>query len=245
MDDITPDMNWKKFWLTVELLESHDIKPLLGIVPDNRDANLSIEPPREDFWEIMRQLQSDGLADFAQHGYQHVYESRDAGIYTKYRYRPQSEFAGLPYDVQFQKIKKGKEILEREGINTDIWMAPSHTFDNNTLKALRALGFQSVTDGIALYPYIHQELLFVPQQTGVPRKFLCGVITVCLHTNSHSKLNLYTLSDFVDSTDRFIRYRDIVQQSVQSKMAPINWGYECCYTLLRNVKRSSLPRRRK
>ncbi|MBO5623235.1 MAG: DUF2334 domain-containing protein, partial [Butyrivibrio sp.] len=36
MDDITPDMDWDKFLRFKSLLDEHGIKPLIGVVPDNR-----------------------------------------------------------------------------------------------------------------------------------------------------------------------------------------------------------------
>ncbi|WP_431137541.1 DUF2334 domain-containing protein [Psychroserpens mesophilus] len=35
------------------------------------------------------------------------------------------------------KIKKGIEIFKKNNIETNIWVAPSHTFDLNTLIALK------------------------------------------------------------------------------------------------------------
>ena len=40
MDDITPDMDWEKFLAFKEILDTFGIKPLIGVVPDNRDENL-------------------------------------------------------------------------------------------------------------------------------------------------------------------------------------------------------------
>ena len=51
MDDITPDMDWQKFDRFKALLDSYGVKPLIGVVPDNKDEKLSIDPPREEFWD--------------------------------------------------------------------------------------------------------------------------------------------------------------------------------------------------
>ena len=58
-----------------------------------------------------------------------------------------SEFAGLGFEQQFAMLEKGKAILESHGIKTDIFMAPAHSYDRNTLNALQKLGFTKMTDG--------------------------------------------------------------------------------------------------
>ena len=40
MDDITADMNWDNFFRLKELFDKAGVRPLLGVVPDNRDVDL-------------------------------------------------------------------------------------------------------------------------------------------------------------------------------------------------------------
>lgn len=54
MDDITPDMDWEKFIEFKGLLDEYGIKPLIGVVPDNRDENLVRNETRSDFWQYIR-----------------------------------------------------------------------------------------------------------------------------------------------------------------------------------------------
>ena len=42
MDDITPDMDWARFMRFKALCDQYNIKPLIGVVPDNNDAKLNI-----------------------------------------------------------------------------------------------------------------------------------------------------------------------------------------------------------
>jgi hypothetical protein len=65
-------------------------------------------------------------------------------------------------------------------------MAPSHSFDANTLKALDDLGFESLTDGYGFYPYKINGLMAVPQLFSKPVWLGFGVETVCLHVNTLS-----------------------------------------------------------
>ena len=40
LDDITPDMDWERFYKFKALLDQHQVKQLLGVVPANRDELL-------------------------------------------------------------------------------------------------------------------------------------------------------------------------------------------------------------
>ena len=44
LDDITPDMDKKSFERFKALLDKYKVKPLIGVVPDNKDPQLSISP---------------------------------------------------------------------------------------------------------------------------------------------------------------------------------------------------------
>ena len=57
MYDITPDMDWNSFEAFEQLFERYGCYPLLGIVPDNLDPKLSVDPAREAFWKKMQELQ--------------------------------------------------------------------------------------------------------------------------------------------------------------------------------------------
>ena len=60
MDDITPDMDWERFLAFKEILDAADIRPLIGIVPDNKDENLHKAKVAGDFWEYIKDLQEKG-----------------------------------------------------------------------------------------------------------------------------------------------------------------------------------------
>ena len=135
MDDITPDMDWNKFERFKAILDKHEVKPLIGVVPDNKDKKLQIDAPRKAFWEYVKMLQNEGWV-VAMHGLTHVYSNRECGMFP---IGDKSEFAGLPYEKQDEMIREGKRILKGHGIITDFFMAPSHSYDRNTLKALKKL----------------------------------------------------------------------------------------------------------
>ncbi len=193
-DDITTHMNWDMFDRLVELFSKYQIKPLLGVIPDNRDPTLLKLPYREDGWAKIKALKDRGWL-MAQHGYQHAYVSDNAGLLGINHY---SEFAGVAYQTQFDMLRDGRKLLEEHGLASDIFMAPAHSYDDQTLQALSALGFRYVTDGYSLLPYKRHGLKIIPCQTSVPRKIPFGLLTICLHPNTMTDEAFITLYKWLE-----------------------------------------------
>lgn len=199
LDDIAPDMDWKRFLKFKELLDCYQIKPLIGVIPDNRDGSIQGIHKREDvsgsndirkqvttdFWSYIKELQDEGWC-IAMHGYQHVYSTKKGGMFPLNHF---SEFAGKSYEEQLSMLKKGKELLEEKGIFTDMFMAPAHSYDGNTLKALREAGFQAVTDGFGGAPYRWKGLTFYPISFRLSStlKKKSGYSTMVVHTGTVSE----------------------------------------------------------
>lgn len=192
LDDITPDMNWERFEKVKEILDNYNIKPLIGVVPNNQDETLSVRSEKEGYWGYLKQLQQQGWA-IAQHGYEHCYTTKNSGLLGINSF---SEFAGLPYEEQYEKLSEGKKLLEQEGIHTNIFMAPGHTYDDNTLVALEKLGFRYVTDGLSKSPYRYKNIIFLPCRLTSNYR-IKGMDTICLHTNHMSEQGREELEQFI------------------------------------------------
>lgn len=187
LDDITPDMDWDSFSAFEELCGRYGIRPLLGVVPENRDPKLSAGESRADFWEKIQSLQKKGWC-VAMHGCYHQYRTKSGGLFPL---NGQSEFAGLSEEEQRALLRRGKEILASHGLSPEIFMAPGHTFDRATLKALRELGFRWVTDGYGRRPYVREGLTFLPISFLRSRLFSGkGYTTLVLHLNGADKAEL-------------------------------------------------------
>lgn len=201
-DDICPAMDYNKFNLAVNKLDNFGIKPLLGIVPLCNDPELMFEPSHIDFWEQMRKLKLKGYL-IAMHGVTHVYDSSGKGILN----RGKSEFVGHSYEEQFNKIKRGKEVMKAEGLDTDIFFAPSHSYDNNTLKALYDNGFKYVSDGKSNKPYVSHGIKAIPcihgglLRSGRIRKR--GIYTAVIHTSEWVAKNQNAESLFIKFCDKY------------------------------------------
>lgn len=179
-DDLCPGMNWDAWEAVEKILVELSVRPILAVVPDNRDASLDVAPPRADFWERVRSWQARGFA-IGLHGYQHRYVTREAGVVGINRY---SEFAGLPAAEQEEKLRAGLAIFAREGVRADVWVAPAHSFDAVTVAALARLGLRTISDGLFLFPHLDAHgVAWVPQQLWRFRPMPFGVWTVCYHVN--------------------------------------------------------------
>ena len=153
-DDVAPGMAWSKFIPLKEHLESLGIRSILGVVPDCQDQKLNVEEIKPDFFNLIRTYRDYGDI-IAQHGTHHNYVTQDSGILGINNF---SEFAGLAFEEQKLTLKKGKEILLAEEVWQPYFMAPAHSFDTNTLKALRDLDFHALTDGYGFYPVSYTHL---------------------------------------------------------------------------------------
>lgn len=206
MDDITADMNWENFNKVVDLLREKQVYPLLGIVPKNEDPMLSVQEADAEFYEKMLALKEEG-AVLAMHGVNHVYITKKAGIFPLNRF---SEFAGVEKTIQTQRIESGKKELEAHGIETDIFMAPGHTFDQNTLAALKEQGFRYVTDGFGMHPYKKKGLVFFPiafQKGKVFEKQ--GISTIVLHVNTWEEEDFWAFKKMLEEKESFfVSYKE-------------------------------------
>jgi peptidoglycan/xylan/chitin deacetylase (PgdA/CDA1 family) len=199
-DDICPTVAWDQWSLIEDVLMSEDIRPIMAVIADNKDVSLHQGPTDPQFWDRVRRWQQMGWT-IGLHGYQHLYVSKSTGIVGLNRY---SEFAGLSFDQQFAKLQAAFKIFEQERVQPDIWVAPAHTFDENTLRALKCLPLQIISDGFQPRPHTDREGFFwIPQQLGDFRYMPCGVWTVCIH---HEDVNYNNIQLFRHKIERFRKY---------------------------------------
>lgn len=220
LDDITPDMDWERFFAFKELLDRYQIKPLIGVVPDNQDAHLikkdkSAKAP-EDFPGYLKELKEEGW-QIAMHGYQHIYTTSAGGLFPLNDF---SEFAGLPFEKQSDMLRAGREQLLEQGIETDIFMAPAHSYDKNTLRALKENGFFKITDGFGSRPYLFGGITFYPISFHLEKtlKKKTGYSTLVIHTDTVSESDLERYAGYFKRTDvEWIAYEEYLKQPAVKK----------------------------
>lgn len=195
LDDIAPGLNRENLNRLESIFDRYGIRPLIGVVPACRDSHLQVEECDEDeFWSNVLRLQDKGWT-IALHGYEHVYCNENGGILNA---NPFSEFAGLSYEEQLEKITKGREELQSKGIKVSFFMAPGHTFDENTLKALVANGIFKVTDGYSKQLYVREGVTFYPCKISEP-KVVSSLDTVCIHLNNWGEEEFAELETFLEN----------------------------------------------
>ncbi|SEJ29189.1 hypothetical protein SAMN04488018_12217 [Myroides marinus] len=209
-DDLCPTMDWNKFSKIKEALEEYGIKSVLGVVPINRDPVLNIADniTEEMFYHNIIKFKNYGDT-IAQHGTYHIMHNCSGGIMKINKY---GEICELPYNKQLELLTIGKQILVERNIWEPYYMAPAHSFDDNTLKALKELNFLALTDGWGGYPYQLEDIICVPQLFAKPfTKFNIGYQTICLHTNNMNKFQIEEFVNFIHSNKgSFVNFKDIV-----------------------------------
>lgn len=200
LDDICPGMDYNKFRRVKEIFLKHKVPAVMGIIPDNKDKGLNGKIQKKKYFNELRGLIAKRW-EIAQHGYQHIL-SQGKGIFDVHN----GEFPGLQFRVQFEKIKKGKTKLKKEGLETDFFYAPAHAYDINTFVALKKNGFKVILDGRGIYPYKKHGLLFIPQIIYRPINLIFpGIIVICLHPNLMKERDFIKLDNFLSKNSKKIK----------------------------------------
>ncbi len=195
LDNIAPNMDWDKFNFIISVFRRYNIKPLLAVIPDNKDPKLLKYPANSDFWRIIKELNQDGWT-IAQHGFEHLYKTGNGGVL---KINKKGEFAGLDFKTQKAMITDGMRIIkDRLSSVSEIFVAPGHSFDKNTAMALKIEDFKYISDGIGLYPFKKWGLIWLPQILWRPRKVWLGFITVALHPNTMTDGDFNNLEEFIE-----------------------------------------------
>lgn len=194
LDDASEYMDLAKWKKMETILDRNNVKPLFGIIPANKDPELLKFEKIEEFWEIVHSWIDKGWTP-ALHGFQHVFETDKGGLNPV---NNRSEFAGLSYDTQLTKIKEGIKILENHRIQVKVFFAPAHTFDENTIKALKTGSeIRIISDTPAYDTYTRDGITYVPQQTGAVRTLPFRTITFCYHPNKMDDESFVILDHFL------------------------------------------------
>lgn len=202
-DDLCPAMAKAPFERFMQVAERHRVRPILAVVPDNRDPELDVEGHDPDFWHRMRALESSG-ATIALHGFRHLCQSRGPSLLGLHS---QTEFAGVSEATQSDWIRSGLALLREKSLSPKLFIAPRHGFDAATLRALVHHHMPVLSDGFAERPFTRAGVLWIPQQLWEPVQKPRGLWTICLHTNTaptelEDKLDLF-LHRFADRFTSF------------------------------------------
>lgn len=226
MDDICPTMNWA-VWDRIEaVFDNYSIKPILAVVPDNQDPQLMVDAANDEFWQRVRGWQRKGWT-VGLHGYQHKYETSNSGIVGL---NARSEFAGITKALQVERISNGIAIMMSEGVVPNVWVAPGHSFDDNTINALVKNGINVLSDGFFFRPVTYRGALWIPQQLWRFRALPFGLWTVCFHHNSFNERNLLAFeADIFKYRSQIVAFDNVLathpasESGIVDKLAAFLW----------------------
>ena len=198
LDDASDYMDIKKWQAVEDLLDKYGVKPIVGIIPDNQDPDLLKYCKDKKFWEKAKGWQEKGWT-IALHGFHHKYLTDKMGVNPFWR---RSEFAGVPANQQCEMLRDGEQILKRHGLDPIVFFAPSHTFDKNTIMALKnSTKIRVVSDTIATDIYFKDGIYYMPQQVGRLRNNIFNNTTKCVHPNEITKDELKRLEKFIKNNE--------------------------------------------
>lgn len=201
LDDASEYMDLKKWKQMEMLLDKYRVKPIFGIIPENKDTFLiSKYEKNNQFWTLAESWIDKGWIP-AMHGFEHRYVTKTGGMNPV---NMASEFAGLTYEEQATKIHKGWKILIEHSIIPEIFFAPSHTFDEKTLAAIHhETPIRIISDTIAWDIYKKGDFFFIPQQSGIVRNLPFKTVTFCYHPNVMEDEDYIRLEKFLQNNRKY------------------------------------------
>ena len=212
LDDIAENMNWDLMEQATNLFDKFEIKPVLGIIPNNKDPELLSYPKKNiNFWKQVRAWKNKGW-EIAMHGNNHVYDK----FCSKSDYLGlggNSEFCSHTYENQLEKIKYGLDKFNNENIKIKTFFAPNHTFDDNTLLALKNCGITEIVDGYGLMPYEENGIKFIPQLFYKMFALPFGIQTFQIHLNYFKQDDFDKLKKFIElNSKKMITYDQAISK---------------------------------
>lgn len=233
IDDVTEDMDWEKFHRFEALLEKYGIRPLIGVIPANRDQSLAVGEKKKNYADWLKEKQRQGWM-IAMHGYDHIYTTKKGGMFPLNHF---SEFAGLDFATQVYKLREGVKAMRAMNLRTEIFMAPAHSFDRNTVKALKMCGFRYITDGFGSGPYERGGMIYLPiaVQKSKELKKKDGITTFVVHTATMREEDFRSYEKIFEKfKEQFVSYDEMLQINAVSRNLFLSiWEYSLA--VMKNV----------
>lgn len=237
LDDACPTMDKTKWKKIISILELYRIRPLIGVIPNCKDPNMNYTENETEgsFWRQVREWQDKNFT-IALHGYDHCYISQSGGINP---INSKSEFAGVPIEIQKNKLKMGYDIMKGHGIIPEWFFAPSHTYDKNTLIALQeTTDIRNISDTIALKPYKRDGFTYYPVQSGhFFTPWLNGIWTFCFHPSMMSEKHILEMELFIEKNQKKFCSFDSPDIHVQKKKSGVDTLLSYAYFSFRKIKK--------
>lgn len=243
LDDACPQMNAEK-WAQMEIiLDKYNIKPIVGVIPENRDPDF-VAAANGNFWEKACEWQKKGWT-IALHGLHHELHFHEPRGYYQLSHSRKTEWAGRSSEQQHEMLKQGYRILKEHGLTPTCFFAPCHTYDEATVKAIALMKTEGcpmyISDGYALHPYQRDGVYFLPTLFDTPHKLpMQGVYTFVYHPNNMQEQNFAYLEEFLKKYAPLFRSADEIMEKYDSvkKQGILGKIIEYAIYFLRGIKGS-------
>ena len=233
MDDIAENMNWHLMDKCELLFDKYQIKPLLGVIPKNMDPELLKFSKNSEFWKRVMDWKSKGW-EITMHGCNHLYTQK-SDKNDIFNYGGNSEFYGLNYHTQLEKIKAGLEVFKKREIKIRSFFAPNHIYDQNTLVALKNSDIKIIIDGYGLFPYYRDEILFIPQLFYKEIFLPFGIQSTQMHINYWDDAYFKNFEIFINTNYKKIIKLDYIINMAHSNLLKNVTNY-CVEKVLKTVR---------
>jgi peptidoglycan/xylan/chitin deacetylase (PgdA/CDA1 family) len=118
--------------------------------------------------EFLKTILESSAIELALHGYTHTNIHKDTDPWP-------TEFYGLDFHSQLEKISEGKRFLERTlGLSIPTFIPPWNTYDQNTLLAIEQLGFKCISADMYGQADTNTTLKFIPA-TVEPHELIAAI----------------------------------------------------------------------
>ena len=216
LDDIAENMKWEFMEKIEILLDKFDIKPVLGVIPNNKDPELLSYPKKNaNFWDQVRVWKGKGW-EIGMHGTNHLY-NRFCSKNDYLGHGGNTEFCDQSFHSQLEKIRVGLNKFKEEKITVRTFFAPNHTFDKNTLLALKECGINQVLDGYGIMPYEENKINFIPQLFYKIFTLPFGIQSFQIHLNYFEQNDFDNFKNFVEkNSKKFITYDQAISKTNNS-----------------------------
>lgn len=196
IDDVCEFIDINKFKEFISFCNSHNIKGFLGYIPKCKDPKLIKYGKSSEIINITKDLIDRGW-EISLHGFNHLYTEKSGG----YMNSSKSEFIGLSEIKQQKIIEKGKEVLNKMGFeNVRSFFAPSHGYDQNTIKALIKNNFNLLLDGYNPSFSNRHGINAISCIVDLPPNNFEKINTyhiLCVHTNTFNRNSLNRYKKFI------------------------------------------------
>ncbi len=202
LDDACERMDVEKWICIEEICDRYQVHPLVGVIPKNKDKHMDKYPLNNEFWTTILDRWEEKGWRIALHGYEHIYTVRGKMAGGINPIQDCSEFAGESIEKQREKIQCGLNVFKEHGrCLPNVFFAPSHTYDENTIRVLCETGIiKFISDSFSRNSYQKNGITIVPVQTGIPRKIpFMELVTIAIHPNTMTYNEIMYLEKFVKS----------------------------------------------